>query len=102
MLHAASCVCGFVVRDGGDVVAFDMCSGEMGETKPHLSVKNRDLRRSGIRITESFQGRKVTVSEDIIQKYDFYNNTDTTGYIKFYSLFLRLFITDKMNIRFVN
>ena len=64
MLHAASCVCGFVVRDGGDVVAFDMCNGEMGETKPHLSVKNRDLSKSGIRITESYQGRKVTVSED--------------------------------------
>lgn len=63
VVHAASCVCGFVVRDGGDVIAFDMCNGEMGETKPHLSVKNRDLSRSGIRITESYQGRKVTVSE---------------------------------------
>lgn len=63
VVHAASCVCGFVARDGGDVIAFDMCSGEMGETKPHLSVKNRDLSKSGIRITESYQGRKVTVSE---------------------------------------
>ncbi|XP_074539724.1 von Willebrand factor D and EGF domain-containing protein [Halichoeres trimaculatus] len=62
VLHAASCVCGFVVRDGGDVVAFDMCNGEMGETKPHLSVKNRDLKKSGIRITESYQGRKVTMT----------------------------------------
>ncbi|KAM3614011.1 uncharacterized protein V6R79_008450 [Siganus canaliculatus] len=62
VVHAASCVCGFVVRDGGDVVAFDMCSGELGETKPHLSVKNRDLRQSRIRITESYQGRKVTMS----------------------------------------
>ena len=62
MVHATSCVCGFVVRDGGDVIAFDMCNGEMGETKPHLSVKNRDLTKSGIRITESYQGRKVTVS----------------------------------------
>uniref|UniRef100_A0A8C6U085 Si:dkey-30e9.7 n=1 Tax=Neogobius melanostomus TaxID=47308 RepID=A0A8C6U085_9GOBI len=39
--HAASCVCGFVVRDGADVVAFDMCNGELGETKPQLSVRNR-------------------------------------------------------------
>ncbi|XP_034729420.1 von Willebrand factor D and EGF domain-containing protein isoform X1 [Etheostoma cragini] len=62
VLHAASCVCGFVVRDGGDVIAFDMCNGEMGETKPHLSVKNRDLSKSGIRITESYQGRKVTMT----------------------------------------
>ncbi|TMS10698.1 von Willebrand factor D and EGF domain-containing protein [Larimichthys crocea] len=47
VVHAASCVCGFVARDGGDVIAFDMCNGEMGETKPHLSVKNRDLSKSG-------------------------------------------------------
>ncbi|KAF0031943.1 hypothetical protein F2P81_016498 [Scophthalmus maximus] len=62
VLHAASCVCGFVARDGGDVIAFDMCNGEMGETKPQLSVKNRDLSKSGIRITESYQGRKVTIT----------------------------------------
>ncbi|KAL7394229.1 hypothetical protein ABVT39_022612 [Epinephelus coioides] len=62
VVHSASCVCGFVVRDGGDVIAFDMCNGEMGETKPHLSVKNRDLTKSGIRITESYQGRKVTMT----------------------------------------
>ncbi|XP_051813003.1 von Willebrand factor D and EGF domain-containing protein [Acanthochromis polyacanthus] len=62
VMHAASCVCGFVARDGGDVIAFDMCSGEMGETKPHLSVKNRDLTKSRIRITESYQGRKVTMT----------------------------------------
>ncbi|KAE8289229.1 von Willebrand factor D and EGF domain-containing protein Precursor [Larimichthys crocea] len=61
VVHAASCVCGFVARDGGDVIAFDMCNGEMGETKPHLSVKNRDLSKSGVRITESYQGRKVTM-----------------------------------------
>lgn len=64
MVHAASCVCGFVARDAGDVVAFDMCGGEMGETRPHLSVKSRGVSKSGVRITESFQGRKVTVSED--------------------------------------
>uniref|UniRef100_A0A3B4ZUE1 Si:dkey-30e9.7 n=1 Tax=Stegastes partitus TaxID=144197 RepID=A0A3B4ZUE1_9TELE len=62
VVHAASCACGFVARDGGDVIAFDMCNGEMGETKPHLSVKNRDLSKSGIRITESYQGRKVTMT----------------------------------------
>lgn len=65
LVHAASCVCGFVVRDGGDVIAFDMCNGEMGETRPHLSMKNRDLSKSSIRILESYQGRKVTVSDNI-------------------------------------
>ncbi|XP_026172334.1 von Willebrand factor D and EGF domain-containing protein isoform X2 [Mastacembelus armatus] len=62
VVHAASCVCGFVARDGGDVISFDMCNGELGETKPHLSVKNRDLSKSGIQITESYRGRKVTMT----------------------------------------
>ncbi|XP_052350176.1 von Willebrand factor D and EGF domain-containing protein-like isoform X1 [Oncorhynchus keta] len=60
--HHASCTCGFVARDGGDVIAFDMCNGELGDTRPHLSVKNRDVGKSGIRITESYQGRKVTMT----------------------------------------
>ncbi|XP_068180151.1 von Willebrand factor D and EGF domain-containing protein isoform X2 [Antennarius striatus] len=62
VVHAASCVCGFVARDGGDVVGFDMCNGETGETKPRLSLKVKDPSRSGVRITESYQGRKVTMS----------------------------------------
>nr|XP_057909307.1 von Willebrand factor D and EGF domain-containing protein [Doryrhamphus excisus] len=57
-----SCICGLVARDGSNVIAFDMCDGEMGETKPRLSVKNRDLTKSGIRIYESYQGRKVTLT----------------------------------------
>ncbi|XP_069576788.1 von Willebrand factor D and EGF domain-containing protein [Brachyistius frenatus] len=60
--HEASCACGFAARDGGDVVAFDMCDGEAGETEPRLSVKNRDLSGSGVRITESYRGRKVTMT----------------------------------------
>ncbi|CAB1333429.1 unnamed protein product, partial [Coregonus sp. 'balchen'] len=62
LVHGASCMCGFVARDGGDVIAFDMCNGELGDTRPHLSVKNRDVGKSGIRITESYQGRKVTIT----------------------------------------
>ncbi|CDQ64806.1 unnamed protein product [Oncorhynchus mykiss] len=62
VVHHASCTCGFVARDGGDVIAFDMCNGELGNTRPHLSVKNRDVGKSGIRITESYQGRKVTMT----------------------------------------
>uniref|UniRef100_A0A674DWP3 von Willebrand factor D and EGF domains n=1 Tax=Salmo trutta TaxID=8032 RepID=A0A674DWP3_SALTR len=62
VVHHASCTCGFVARDGSDVIAFDMCNGELGDTRPHLSVKNRDVGKSGIRITESYQGRKVTMT----------------------------------------
>ncbi|XP_034409402.1 von Willebrand factor D and EGF domain-containing protein [Cyclopterus lumpus] len=62
VVHAASCACGFVAKDAGDVIAFDMCNGEMGEAKPHLSVRNGDPSRGGVRITESYQGRKVTVT----------------------------------------
>lgn len=61
--HPTSCVCGFAARDGGYVVAYDMCNGLAGETKPRFSVKNRDLLKSGIRVAESYQGRKVTVSD---------------------------------------
>ncbi|XP_028985902.1 von Willebrand factor D and EGF domain-containing protein [Betta splendens] len=59
--HAASCACGVVARDGDDVIAFDMCSGDMGESRPQLSVKKRGVGRSGLRITESYQGRKLTI-----------------------------------------
>ncbi|KAJ3597717.1 hypothetical protein NHX12_001234 [Muraenolepis orangiensis] len=62
VVHAASCACGVVARDGGDVVAFDMCNGEMGGTEPRLTVKHRHLGKSGVRITQSYQGRKVTMS----------------------------------------
>ncbi|XP_051963199.1 von Willebrand factor D and EGF domain-containing protein [Xyrauchen texanus] len=60
--HPTSCMCGFAARDGGNVITFDMCNGLPGETKPRLSVKNRDLVKSGIRVTESYQGRKVTIT----------------------------------------
>ncbi|KAF7226620.1 von Willebrand factor D and EGF domains protein [Nothobranchius furzeri] len=62
LVRATSCVCGFAARNGDDIISFDMCNGEMGETKPLLSVKNRDSTNSGLRITESYQGRKVTVT----------------------------------------
>ncbi|KAA0702211.1 von Willebrand factor D and EGF domain-containing protein [Triplophysa tibetana] len=60
--YPTSCVCGFTARDGGDVIAFDMCNGLPGETKPRLLVKRGDLVKSGIRITESYQGRKITIT----------------------------------------
>uniref|UniRef100_A0A672FVR7 Si:dkey-30e9.7 n=1 Tax=Salarias fasciatus TaxID=181472 RepID=A0A672FVR7_SALFA len=62
VLHAASCVCGFAARHGGHVLTFDMCDGEMGETEPRLSVKSKDLNGTNVRITKSYQGRKVTMT----------------------------------------
>ncbi|XP_060744743.1 von Willebrand factor D and EGF domain-containing protein [Tachysurus vachellii] len=60
--HPTSCICGFAARDGAEVISFDMCNGLAGETKPRLLVKNGDLEKSAIRITESYQGRKVTLT----------------------------------------
>lgn len=65
MVYASSCVCGFTARDGGsgEVVTFDMCGGEMGESRAHLSVKQSGgTSWKTVRIAESYQGRKITVS----------------------------------------
>ncbi|TRY94151.1 hypothetical protein DNTS_026143 [Danionella cerebrum] len=59
--HHTSCVCGFALRDGPHIITYDMCHGLAGETKPRLSVKGRSLANSGIHITESYQGHKVTI-----------------------------------------
>ncbi|MEE6466467.1 hypothetical protein FKM82_006964 [Ascaphus truei] len=60
--HPASCNCGFVAKEGSDIIAFDMCSGQLHESQPHLSVKNRDSTSNNFRITESYLGRKITIS----------------------------------------
>ncbi|KAM4689047.1 von Willebrand factor D and EGF domain-containing protein [Discoglossus pictus] len=60
--HPASCNCGFVAKEGSDLVTFDMCSGQLHESQPHLTVKNRDLNNTNFRITESYLGRKITIS----------------------------------------
>ncbi|XP_068791092.1 von Willebrand factor D and EGF domain-containing protein isoform X2 [Struthio camelus] len=59
--HPASCNCGFVAKEGSDVIAFDMCSGQLRESQPHLSVISRDTTGCNVKITESYLGRKVTV-----------------------------------------
>uniref|UniRef100_A0A8B9B8L5 von Willebrand factor D and EGF domains n=1 Tax=Anser brachyrhynchus TaxID=132585 RepID=A0A8B9B8L5_9AVES len=59
--YPASCNCGFVAKEGSDIIAFDMCSGQLHESQPHLSVISRDTTGSHVRITESYLGRKVTV-----------------------------------------
>ncbi|XP_048366352.1 von Willebrand factor D and EGF domain-containing protein isoform X1 [Sphaerodactylus townsendi] len=62
LYYPASCNCGFVAREGADIIAFDMCRGQLHDSHPHLSVKSRDSADSYVRITESYQGRKVTIS----------------------------------------
>ncbi|KAB0345292.1 hypothetical protein FD754_022218 [Muntiacus muntjak] len=51
---------GFVAKEEGDVVTFDMCSGQLHESQPYLFVKSQDV-TSNIKISESYLGRKVTV-----------------------------------------
>ncbi|XP_077160602.1 von Willebrand factor D and EGF domain-containing protein isoform X2 [Paroedura picta] len=62
LYYPASCNCGFVAKEGADIIAFDMCSGQLRDSQPHLSIKSRDSPNSYVRITESYQGRKVTIS----------------------------------------
>ncbi|POI24838.1 hypothetical protein CIB84_011412, partial [Bambusicola thoracicus] len=59
--YPASCNCGFVAKEGSDIIAYDMCSGQLHESQPHLSIISRDTTGSNVRITESYLGRKVTV-----------------------------------------
>ncbi|XP_078297984.1 von Willebrand factor D and EGF domain-containing protein isoform X5 [Panthera onca] len=58
--YPVSCNCGFVAKEEGDIVTFDMCSGQLHESQPYLSVKSQDA-TSNIKISESYLGRKVTI-----------------------------------------
>ncbi|XP_044150000.1 von Willebrand factor D and EGF domain-containing protein [Bufo gargarizans] len=59
--HPASCNCGFVAKEGGDIITFDMCSGQLHESQPHLAVKTQESSEPNFRITESYHGRKMTI-----------------------------------------
>ncbi|XP_045144587.1 von Willebrand factor D and EGF domain-containing protein [Echinops telfairi] len=58
--HPVSCNCGFVAKEGGDVVTLDMCSGQQHESRPYLFVKSQE-ETSTLRISEAYLGRKVTI-----------------------------------------
>ncbi|XP_029412746.1 von Willebrand factor D and EGF domain-containing protein isoform X2 [Nannospalax galili] len=60
LYYPVSCNCGFVAKEEGDIVTFDMCSGQLHGSQPYLFVKNQDA-SSNIKITESYLGRKVTI-----------------------------------------
>ncbi|KAJ7322361.1 hypothetical protein JRQ81_018648 [Phrynocephalus forsythii] len=62
LYYPASCNCGYVAREGDDIIAFDMCSGQLHDSQPHLSVKSRDAADNNVKITESYLGRKVTIA----------------------------------------
>ncbi|EHB09479.1 von Willebrand factor D and EGF domain-containing protein [Heterocephalus glaber] len=60
LYYPVSCNCGFVAKEEGVVVTFDMCNGQLHASQPYLFVKSQDV-SSNIKISESYLGRKVTI-----------------------------------------
>lgn len=50
--YPVSCNCGFVAKEG-EVVTFNMCSGQLHESQPYLFVKSQDV-TSNIKISQQY------------------------------------------------
>ncbi|KAM4538056.1 von Willebrand factor D and EGF domain-containing protein [Fundulus diaphanus] len=59
--YSVACNCGVAVQEGNDIAIFDMCNGQLQETRPQLIVKNLGDDGTRVRVLESHQGKKVTL-----------------------------------------